>query len=253
MSVRAKIFIFSLFIIINLTIETSNIGGSISSKYFFSSHDQENKFNQYYELRELIDLHYMEEGFFKYCTFVQDFVNEQLKSFICEVPRERFIMLVRIFCSNFNYVDGVLTSEVKKHEIWLILEEFTDICNLLCTSSNYDDNEEYNNFNFLDVFISSFEDSNTIIHFPFTVGIVCSNIHWIHYVVNHVFSPRRSIYSHLIKSDINIVWFFGNWKELCSRNDPLYEGNKKEEEESYNNISWLFKSILRLMRIIINN
>lgn len=104
----------------------------------------------------------------------------------------------------------VFTSEVKKHQIRLTLEEFVDICNLSWSGSNYDDNKEGYNFNFLDDSISFLEDPNTITHSLFIVGILHLTIHLIQYVVTHILFPRKSNSSHLIKSDIAAVWFLKN-------------------------------------------
>lgn len=78
----------------------------------------------------------MDEKTFKYYGFAQDFAEVGLKGFILEEHREIFPTLVRMFYTKLNYIDGVLISEVKKHQIWLTLEEFANISNLIYTDSD---------------------------------------------------------------------------------------------------------------------
>lgn len=61
------------------------------------------------------------------------------------IPIEKFPNFVRMLYSNLNYVGGILTSEVKKQDIRLYLEEFSLNYNLLCTSSKYKANEDAGN------------------------------------------------------------------------------------------------------------
>lgn len=76
-----------------------------------------------------------------------------------------------MFYVNLDYIDGVLISEVKKHQIWQTLEDFADICNLPYIDSDYDDREEGNNFYIIKASIYLLEDSNSFTHSPFIVGI----------------------------------------------------------------------------------
>lgn len=91
-------------------------------------------------------------------------------------------MLVGMFYSNLNYVDGVLAFEFKKQRIQLSLKEFVGVYNLPCTKSNYNDDENGKEFYFLYASTSFLSNLNSRIHTPFTVGIVHLDILMIHYV-----------------------------------------------------------------------
>lgn len=133
----------------------------------------------------------MDDKTFKDCVFIQGFVEVGLNGVICKVPKERFPTLVLMFYANLNYVDRVLISEMKKHQIQLTLEDFSNIFNLSCTCSNYDDSEEGNNFNTIKTYISFLGCPNSIIPSPFTIGIIRLDIRLIPYLVNHVLLPRK--------------------------------------------------------------
>lgn len=129
-------------------------------------------------------------NFFKDCVFIHDFAEAGLKGLISEVPKEIFLTLVRLFYVNLNFIDGVLIFKVKKHQIPLTFEEFSDIYNLTYIDFNYDDSEKCNKYKTIQDFIPFLEKQNIIIPSPFTIGIICQNIRLIHYMVNHVLFPR---------------------------------------------------------------
>lgn len=78
---------------------------------------------------------------FKDCAFLQLSAGAQLKRFIYDILNEWCCTLVRMFYSNLNYIDEVITSKLKKHRICLSLKEFTTVCNLPCTSSDHDNDK----------------------------------------------------------------------------------------------------------------
>lgn len=53
------------------------------------------------------------------------------------VQGEMYPPLMKILFANLNHEDGIITSEVKKHQISMSLEEFSKICNPPCTISLY--------------------------------------------------------------------------------------------------------------------
>lgn len=77
-----------------------------------------------------------------------------MENFIYEVTKEIFLTLVRMFYANLNYTDVALIYEVKKHQICLIFEEFTHICNFPYSDTVFDDSEEGNRFKAIEIFIS---------------------------------------------------------------------------------------------------
>lgn len=160
--------------------------------------------------RVLLDSHYLNDKFFKNYGLVQDFMMELLKNFICKIPKEIFPTLVILFYGNLNYVYVVLISEVMKHHIRSTLEEFILICNLPYTNSDYDDSEEGNKFKTIEAYISFLENPKSCIPSSFTIGLICQNLHLIHYVVKHVFLPIKSNSIHINKSNIAPLWFFDN-------------------------------------------
>lgn len=66
------------------------------------------------------------------------FVEVILKCLISNIYKEMFFSLVRMIYSNLKYIGGILTSDVKKHQIWLSLENFAEICKLLCIGSKFE-------------------------------------------------------------------------------------------------------------------
>lgn len=111
----------------------------------------------------------------------------------------------------FNYVDDILTSKLNKHPIRLSLEDFTTVCNLSCTWSNYDINEESSDFKFLATSTLFMYDPNIIIPTPFIVILVRPSILLVHYMIHTFFSTI--IISYKLYLDQNLKNLFP--KMLC--------------------------------------
>lgn len=108
------------------------------------------------------------------------------------------------------YSYGILNSEVKKHPIQLILEEFAQVCKIPYNNHKYGESEEGNDLNF-DLAANSFlNDQTFVISNPFTVGLILLNIRVIHYTMNHVLFLRKGNSNHINKSDISPVCFLVN-------------------------------------------
>lgn len=69
------------------------------------------------------------------------FDEANLESFIKNTRGEIYLTLVRVFFTNLKYAYGITTFEIQKHQIYLSLEEFVEICNLSCTIFLYNELE----------------------------------------------------------------------------------------------------------------
>lgn len=67
--------------------------------------------------------------------------SDFFECFIYNTPKKMFPTLVKMFYSNLNYIDGVVTSEVRKQDIFLSFEEIDEICDLPYTDSLYKNDE----------------------------------------------------------------------------------------------------------------
>lgn len=92
--------------------------------------------------------------------------------------------------SKLKYAHGVINSEVKKHQMYISFEEFTEICNLPYSGSRYQEIDQSEDFITV-AFFSFLKDSDFDIPSPFLVGSMCPYIMMIHYVVNHIHIPRK--------------------------------------------------------------
>lgn len=81
--------------------------------------------------------YHLEEKVFKDCEFLKWFKEASLRSFIYDIPKKMFLILVRMLYSNLKYVRGILTNEVNKNKIRQSLEEFNNICNLPSINSKF--------------------------------------------------------------------------------------------------------------------
>lgn len=109
---------------------------SISLSNKFSTQEQDNKFNKDFATKNLL-WYSLDLGFFEGCQFLNVFIHDEMKDFISSVPKEMFPTLVRMFYSNLNYEDEIITSKVREHLIPLTLQELTKIYDLLWTKSLY--------------------------------------------------------------------------------------------------------------------
>lgn len=137
---------------------------------------------------------YQSRGCFIQISYQVIHKDEIPKMVCCSLLTRTFLniypTLVNMFYANLIYANGVITSEVKKHQISLSLEDFVEICNLRCLSPhNLEIDQD-------DEFISSasfffLQDLNYDIPYLILVGSVCPYIRLVHYVINQIPVPKK--------------------------------------------------------------
>lgn len=147
---------------------------------------------------------------FKECNFVEVSNEVSLMNFVLEVLEEIFPQLVRFFYANLIYSNGVLSSKVKKHPIWLSVEEFAQVCNLFHTNQVYDGTNKGNELNYVLTAHSFFINQTPVIHIPFTISLIHMDIWLICHTINHVLLLRNGNSSTINITYIPIIWFLVN-------------------------------------------
>lgn len=135
----------------------------------------------------------MDESLFGGCRFFDVFVQAKFKDFICRTSEEKFPSLVKLFYSNINYKDGIISYEVCEQDIYLSLKKFVKIYYLPCTNSLYksgdlDNSEKFNSNVGYQYLISN---PKFYLPFPLTTSYVCPSICIIYYVATPILIPRK--------------------------------------------------------------
>lgn len=118
--------------------------------------------------------------------------------------------LVKILFSNIYFIDGIISSELRKHKIYIPFEYFAKNLDLPHEGAIFNPDEQGDNFNYNIVASSFLINPNSLVHTPFTIGFVRPNIRLIDCMVNHMIFPRKSKFSHLTRSDVATVWMIAN-------------------------------------------
>ncbi|CAI8616071.1 unnamed protein product [Vicia faba] len=124
--------------------------------------------------REFVDIEVMPSYFFKVSVFrsrefFRLFEGARLKSFIYDVEMEIYPTLVIMLYANLILDNGIITYGVKKHQISMSLEEFSEFYNLRCLKYYYQEIDQSEGFHTAASFNFQY-DPNSIIPTPFHVG-----------------------------------------------------------------------------------
>lgn len=117
--------------------------------------------------------------------------------------------IVKMFYANLIYANGVISSEVKKHQISMSLEKFVEICNLPYFGPHYLDIDQSEDF----IIVASFsflQDLESNIPSYFLMGNVHPHILLISYVANHILIPIKHNIWQLSKDDMVMTWSLAN-------------------------------------------
>lgn len=105
-------------------------------------------------------------------------------------------------------MDGIISFEVRKHKIYLPLEDFSEVLDLPFTKPFFKPNEY--NYNYEIVASSFLLGPNSRISSPFIIGPLHLEICLTHYVTNHIIFIRKRNFSHLAIFDVVAVWLLSN-------------------------------------------
>lgn len=114
--------------------------------------------------------------------------------------------LVRMFYHNLGYVWGIITSEVRKRQIKLTLQEFMEIYDLPCSKPR----TKCSKYSHILTATSFLLDPNYGIPTPFNVRSVFPNIHITHYVISHILTPKKHNFGQLSRVEVVAVYKFVN-------------------------------------------
>lgn len=171
--------------------------------------EKEVKLYREYDDIEILPSYFLEVCVLISCEFFRMLEEARMRNFIYDVLMEIYPILVRIFFANLKFSNGIITHEVKKYPISLSLEEFAEICNLPCSRSHYQEIDQSEGFHTTTSFFF-LQDPDSIIPSPFLVGSVHPDIQLIHYVVNHILTPRKHSQGQLKKDDVLMTWSLAN-------------------------------------------
>lgn len=139
-------------------------------------------------------------------------MSSKAKIWNLQQVRKVFLRLVKMFYANINFNERVITFEVCKIKISLIIEDFDKLCDLpfFGTLFSRDGLSTTSNFKMLFATQSLLTDLKACHRFICFMEYITIYYRIIHYMVSHVLFLRKSNHVKLLRTNVINTWLLSN-------------------------------------------